>query len=142
MRKEEVFEAWAPNGARWSDWAKPVLFATLPESDANSSESESSIDIELSSACTAPGVALVVDLPGEESVAVGLALARRGMRPVPLFNALPGGTNALVDVGGIQRALVASASALLRADLDPDAPPAFLLDSLRRVPRRQASSGY
>jgi len=34
-------------------------------------------------------VALVVDLPGAEGVAAGLAFAGRGYRPVPLYNALP-----------------------------------------------------
>jgi hypothetical protein len=139
MNKNAVFEAWAPSGARWSDWVKPVLFATLPEDIADDAESEPGIDFELTPAFSAPGVALVIDLPREDSVAVGLALALRGIRPVPLFNALPGGASSLVDVSGIQRALVASAGALRRAALAPDAPPAFLLDALRREWRRALS---
>ena len=27
MIREELFDAWAPTGVPWSDWAKPVLFA-------------------------------------------------------------------------------------------------------------------
>ena len=27
MTREELFDAWAPAGGPWSDWAKPVLFA-------------------------------------------------------------------------------------------------------------------
>ncbi len=137
MNKKDVFEAWAPSGARWSGWVKPVLFATLSESNMLDREAEPDIELELSPALTAPGVALVVDLPGEDSVLVGLALAKRGIRPVPLFNALPGFERSLVDVDGIQRALVASAKLLRSFSVAADAPPAFLLDALRRVARYQ-----
>ena len=34
-------------------------------------------------------VAVVLDLPGAEGVRVGLELAARGYRPVPLYNAVP-----------------------------------------------------
>jgi len=33
--------------------------------------------------------ALVLDMPGSEGVLAGVALASRGYRPVPLYNALP-----------------------------------------------------
>jgi len=139
MNKKDVFDAWAPSGACWSDWVKPVLFASLPENDVEPREAELDIEREISPTWTAPGVALVLDLPGDDSVEVGLALAKHGIRPVPLFNALPGFPNSLVDVDRIQSALVASAQALRNMALAADAPPAFLLDSLRRArrPRRR-----
>ncbi|HYQ42960.1 MAG TPA: hypothetical protein VER11_13360 [Polyangiaceae bacterium] len=136
MNKKDVFDAWAPSGARWSNWVKPVLFASLAESDVEGPGAEPEIELELSPTWTSPGVALIVDLPGEQSVQAGLALAKLGMRPVPLFNALPGFACAFVDVRSIQRALVASANLLRSMSLPADAPPAFLLDSLRRAVRR------
>lgn len=41
--------------------------------------------------------ALVVELPGDDSLRAGLALARRGFRPVPLVNAVAG-PDAVVEV--------------------------------------------
>jgi len=133
MNCDDVFEAWAPSDAKWSNWAKPVLFATMPDGELQSAEAAPSFDFDLAPAITAPRTALVVDLPGKDSVAFGLALAARGIRPVPLFNALPGGQAGLVDVEGIQEALIDGVSALNEAALALDAPPAFLLDALRRV---------
>ena len=89
-------------------------------------------------------VAIVVDLPGAESALMGIALAERGYRPVPLFNAipLPGGQPVLdpftrrsvaaVDVLPIISALRQGAERLAGLHIAPDAPPAFLLDDNRQ----------
>jgi hypothetical protein len=130
---DDVFEVWAPSDACWSAWAKPVLFATMPDGELQSAEPAPSFEFDWASGTTAPNTAWVVDLPGKDSVAFGLALAARGIRPVPLFNALPGGETGLVDVDGIQDALIAGVGALRAAGLALDAPPAFLLDALRRA---------
>lgn len=78
--------------------------------------------------------AVVVDLPAAEAVEVGVSLARRGYRPVPLFNAAPPppGVTAVIDTAPILRALLAGADALAAADVPDDAPPAFLLDARRK----------
>src|SRR6185503_17357155 len=89
------------------------------------------------------GALLILDLPGAEGVAAGLALTARGFRPVPLYNAIPLATpfspgNTLdesppvVEVLPIVRALDAATPRLALAELPHDAPTAFLLDSLRR----------
>ncbi len=31
MERDEVFDAWAPRSARWSNWVKPVVFAHIQE---------------------------------------------------------------------------------------------------------------
>src|ERR1700733_4404881 len=88
MDRRGIFEIWAPPHGRWSPWAKPVLFAHL-----DAVEGLPHIDIpEITlpfDRTKAGGPALVVDLPGLESVGLGLELARLGYRPVPLFNACP-----------------------------------------------------
>jgi hypothetical protein len=90
-----------------------------------------------SPALDAPGVpeswgatALVIDLPGDESVAVGLALARRGFRPVPLFNGTTG-PSSVVDMKDLIIALGAGSQVLRDITIPPNAPPAFLLDASR-----------
>src|SRR5437773_2260415 len=91
MEREELFDIWVPPGGTWSLWARPVLFAQMPpfSGQVPGDEAWRSSDVEW-----APDAAyrrvLVVDLPDAESVWLGLALAGRGYRPVPLFNACTG----------------------------------------------------
>ena len=129
MTGEACFLIWAPDHSPWSAWAKPVLFAQ----EANMPETAGA-DVPLG--VRLPELwstgAVVVDLPGDESVSAGLSLAARGFRPVPLFNGTAG-PNPLVEVDPIRRALARGAEELARAPIDPNARPAFLLDS-RRMP--------
>jgi hypothetical protein len=131
MNREDIYEAWAPREARWSAWAKPVLFTKLTDAAAPIAPEIPSEVVDVSSITeSASGAALVLDLPGTEAVKLGLALTRAGYRPVPLFNNVPG-PSALVEVNGILEAIARGAGELLGAKLPPDAPPAFLLDSGR-----------
>jgi hypothetical protein len=147
MNKDEIFEAWAPDASLWSPWTKPVLFAHLDGGGIPSELPPAPSDI---SWCpqVENKVAVVVDLPGAESVSMGIALAERGYRPVPLFNAIPlpasqpildpvtGRSKAAVDVIAIVIALRQEAERLSNLRLAPDAPPAFLLDENRRGDER------
>jgi hypothetical protein len=130
MTNQDCFAIWAPEEALWTQWAKPVAFAgaMMPLGG------EPPLDPP---ALQIPGMpeswtqsAIVVDLPGEEAVGVGIALAERGYRPVPLFNGTEG-PKAVIDVEPITRALGLGAEALSLTSLPPDARPAFLLDSRR-----------
>jgi hypothetical protein len=134
MTAEECFDAWAPSDGIWSQWAKPVLFAQLPSpfevpASTQAAEPFDPFWIPHGSGHTA----VVVDLPGTESVACGMALARRGFRPIPLYNTSPGPA-AVIDVTLIARALAAETPALTALHLSPDAAPAFLLDASRMTP--------
>src|SRR5262245_14660788 len=87
MTKEELFDAWAPEGADWSAWAKPVLFAQWPDTMTLSATDPDLPDANYLWLPQASGrTVLVIDLPAVESVRTGIAFARRGYRPVPLFN--------------------------------------------------------
>jgi hypothetical protein len=129
---EAAFAVWAPEGARWSEWAKPVVFTQDGGVSSETPLAPASIDI--------PGLpeawgqsALIVDLPGVESVTVGLMLAQQGFRPVPLYNGTAG-PNAVLDVDALGAALGAAVSILRAHALKSDAPPAFLLDAQRMTP--------
>jgi hypothetical protein len=124
-----LFATWAPESARWSPWAKPVLFtyqppAVLPLPPTAELAPERA---------PSPGerVAIVVDMPGVQSVACGMMLAERGFRPVPLFNTTFGPGSNLHDVGAVLGSLVVLADQLAALRLPDDAPPAFLIDSGR-----------
>lgn len=140
MTNEECFETWAPDGVLWSQWTKPILFMRLPPA-ARPEPTDGKSDADVSWAPTPRGdTAIVVDLPGAQSVRAGLALARIGYRPVPLFNASDG-PSAVIDVGPIAQAIVAGTEVVRDAGLRPDAPPAFLLDADRMRPRMQPGPG-
>jgi hypothetical protein len=145
MTRDESFEAWAPPGGTWSNWAKPALFAQFPTVLPEDTE-PAAYDL---SWVPRPDerVAIVVDLPGAASVHFGLALASLGYQPVPLFNAcLPPGHAAATDPTGVNAAVVrlepivaalARGADQLRAN-PPRAgrPPAFLIDADREARHR------
>src|SRR5262249_28617956 len=139
---------WASDSSPWSPWAKPVLFAYVDSALAQLPNDEVAGDVSWSPP-PAERVACVLDLPGAEGVLIGLALAARGYRPVPLYNAVPlptgqpiydpltGKTVAAVNVFPIISALKKGAEQLAELNLPSDAPPAFLLDSNRGAEGRR-----
>lgn len=142
--KEEIHGVWAPPEAVWSRWVKPVLFAFCDSSFEISKPRTTSVRTD---SIPAPGsFVIVVDLPGEEGVIYGVELARRGYRPIPLYNALPfplgekasppkTRTKTTVDVAPILAAICRETATLREIQLSPTAPPAFLLDVDRRIAR-------
>lgn len=147
MTREEVFAVWSPPEAAWSQWVKPVLFAHIGQGPSVTVQSAPQADVTW--APTADGRnAVVVDLAGPTGVWIGLALARRGYRPVPLYNAAPGPQKlaqdpsmAVVAVHAIMLALFDATPLLRDLRLPPDAPPAFLLDADRRTGRGVIAPG-
>lgn len=144
MDASQLFETWAPPDSVWSRWAKPALFAEtaadpaaspmmpgvmpgspeLPPPPASPRE-ETRLRVLEDSA-----TGFVLDLPGAQSVELGLALARAGYRPVPLFNTADHPA-AVVNVRPVLDQLKAGAEEVSRLPARPGAPPAFLLDSGR-----------
>jgi hypothetical protein len=140
MTRDEIFEAWAPIGGIWSNWVKPASFAQLPRALQTDAEPP---PLDLSWLPRADErIAIVVDLPGAASVHLGLALAKLGYRPVPLFNAcLPPETvpsTTLVEVAVVRveptlAALIRGAEQLRASPPPLDAPPAILIDANRQA---------
>jgi hypothetical protein len=147
MNKEEIFSIWAPENSIWSRWTKPVLFAHLNSALSHIPVPGAATDVSWSPSRDEK-VAIVLDLPGADGVLIGLTLAGRGYRPVPLYNALPlpfGQTLlspatisrvAAVDVLPIISALRTGTKLLAPLTLPSDAPPAFLLDANRKGTRK------
>ncbi len=139
MTAEEIYLAWAPPDAIWSRWVKPVLFAhmELSPSPAQVLAMENRLDDVSHIPPASAGNAIVIDLPGGDSIRMGLSLMRLGYRPVPVFNALPapGGTDpsrVVIDMSAVVSLLKTSAQDVIKYGLAENAPPAFLLDSRRR----------
>jgi len=164
MNKEQVYAVWAPEGGVWSNWVKPVLFAYITDATRGLSDSESQ-DWAQAVPAASRDTGMVIDLEGLRGVFFGMRMARKGYRPVPLYNACPREKVApspddpvrlgLIDSGDVipQRyppvvemspivsALAGAADDLRGLALPSDAPPAFLLDWRRGGAGKELSIG-
>jgi hypothetical protein len=144
MDKTEIYRIWAPADAIWSPWVKPVLFAWAESAPLDSSKTPdiSPDDVRYLPEASDRSV-VIIELPGALSLLCGLELAKRGFRPVPLYNCIPGpapqsqmslGDGKIpvaVDVRAIISLIWHNSAQLKSLNLPVDAPPAFLLDSNR-----------
>lgn len=133
MNATELFQTWAPEGAPWSPWAKPVLFAAESAIPAGAKESWQAARARARALWTPTAMsetALVLDLPGPIALALALDCAAHGWRPVPLFNSCPG-PEALVENESIRAGLAEGAWLLRDVDLPAPAAPVFVLDARR-----------
>ena len=129
---KEVYRVWAPTGTKWTEWVRPVPFMQM--NDLKKDYIVSTLDIpnteflEISN-----DMAVIVDLPGENSVEMGLALAKQGYRPIPVFNGVQEQANAraTVDNETVTKALFKGADILSDIQIKEDALPAFLMDKNR-----------
>jgi hypothetical protein len=141
MTKEEIFNAWAPEGVEWSDWAKPVLFAQWPDTVTPPATTPEWAEPDyLWLPQSAGRTAVVVDLPAVESVRTGIAFARRGYRPVPLFNTSHG-PSPVIEIAPLVLELGRGARQLQTIALASSAPPVFLIDANRMQPSVPPSPG-
>lgn len=133
MTGKDIYKVWAPAGARWTDWVRPVPFVAIKDSRQPDIPYNFTIPPINYISGLPENTAIIVDLPGYESVQEGLALAQMGFRPIPLYNGTDEqeGAMALVDNHAVERALVWGASELAKIKIRPDALPVFLLDSNR-----------
>jgi len=138
MTNREAYEMWTSKNSKWANWAKPAPFVMKNSGAGNQSSADHYINNDLPVILyldeLKKDTAVFLDLPDYYSINEGLALARIGWRPVPLYN----GTNeqpgamVLVDNHGIEKALIWGAGVLKTITTDENAPPVFLLDSNRR----------
>ena len=133
MVGKDIFKIWAPVGAKWIDWVRPVPFIEINDYTKTNEFCDfriSNIDyIKEFSVDTA----IIVDLPSYNSIKEGLGLAKLGFRPIPIYNGTneQEGTISNVTNHAIELGLIWGASELNKIKISNDAPPAFLLDSNR-----------
>lgn len=133
MTGKEIYRAWAPVGKKWVDWVRPVPFVGMSEYSKQYNNSNFAPQINAPFIEYDADAAIIVDLPGAESVAEGIALAGAGYRPIPVFNGTieQQGARATVDNQSVGVALCRGAAELSKIEISDDASPAFLLDSNR-----------
>lgn len=133
MTNKEIFRAWAPLHKRWVDWVRPVPFVAMKDGYGSFRPVNlvlpclSSLDPEDFS------TAVIVDLPGTQSVEAGILLAQRGFRPIPIYNGVmtQNGARATTDNHAVLSALAWGAESLTGIQIKDDAPPVFLTDANR-----------
>lgn len=133
VNNKELYKIWAPFDLAWSPWARPVIFENINDSFKTNKclSFEQNIVKYVGKGTT--DTAIFVDMPAAEGIEEGIALAKLGFRPVPLYN----GTEAqdkvesIIDNTEIKWAIIWGAKELKNIELDKSAPPAFLLDSNR-----------
>ena len=133
MTSKEIFQIWAPTGKKWVNWVRPVPFVGMKEYSKNYDYSNLSVAAPEVIPAELADAAIIVDLPGVESVNEGIALAKMGYRPIPVYNGTieQQGARATADNQSVGIALGWGAIQLLGIELSEDALPAFLLDSNR-----------
>ncbi len=133
MTIKEIYRIWAPVGVKWSAWVRPVPFVGMGESVGMYNYSNLAVPSIGYAKKNATDTAVIVDLPGVDSVTEGLGLAKLGFRPIPVFNGTISqqGARETVDNQAIAVALKWGAAELERIELKDNAMPAFLLDKNR-----------
>jgi hypothetical protein len=131
MQPREFFAIWAPKEVIWSPWAKPVIFSQLTQNRVAAAVFRNELSINIANIPKPDSSTLiVVNLPGVESIQLGMALAQQGHRPIPLYNCCEG-ANAIIPMGAIIDSLVSATLILEELQLPLLAPPAFLIDANR-----------
>ena len=132
MRKE-IFKIWAPPGEKWVDWVRPVLFVAMKNKLKKYKPAHVQLQWPLIDDLDKKSTAIIVDFPGQESVEIGILLAKQGFRPIPVFNGTiqQEQSNSLVHNDDIMTALAWGAIQLKDIDIEKDASPAFLTDCCR-----------
>ena len=133
MTGKDLFKIWAPIGAKWVNWVRPVPFININEQFEGYEIGEFVIPKINYMSKVKLNTAIIVDLPGNTSIKEGLAIAKFGFRPVPIYNGIDEqeGAMATVDNKIVKIGLIKGALELKKMQFDKDAPPVFLLDSNR-----------
>lgn len=133
MNRKEVYKIWAPYGKKWVDWVRPVPFIGIDELK----QIHEFIDYTIPSINYIDGVykdtAIIVDMQGVDSIKEGIALAKKGYRPIPIFNGTNPSVGCMATTNNmiIEPLLIWGSVELNKIKLDDDAPPVFLLDKNR-----------
>ena len=142
MTNKEIYKIWAPDKKRWVDWVRPVPFINIDDSSSR----KEFIDYRIPSINYLKEVlndtALIIDIPGIDSIKEGIALAKLGYRPIPIFNGTdpPISTISTTNNQIIKPLLIWGAFELKNIKLKNDAPPVFLLDQ-NRLNRYKINNG-
>lgn len=132
MTGKEIYKIYAPAGAKWTEWIRPVPFVAIDTYNRKSTVNWMDRKVMFLKQYE-PNTAIFIDLPGKESIELGISLAYIGYRPIPLFNGTDEqeGSQPTTDSYLIESCLINGSEKLKNIQLKSDTNPAFLLDSYR-----------
>ena len=143
MRGKEIYKIYAPNGAKWIDWVRPVPFVAIDTYDRKAIADWVDRKVMFLKNYQ-KDTAIFIDLPGKESIELSMGLAHIGYRPIPIFNGTDEqpGSQATTNTYLIESCLINGSEKLKNIKLENDANPAFLLDSYRTNQYRAKESVF
>lgn len=144
MNNKELYKIWAPFDLPWSSWVRPVLFANINDTLKINKYLSFEPNVVKYVEKGVTDTAIFVDLLSTEGIEEGIALAKLGFRPIPLYNGTESqdGVESIINNDEIEGAIIWGAKELSNIELDNMAPPAFLLDFNRLERRRRDVSVF
>ena len=132
MIGKEIYKIYAPNSTKWTEWIRPVPFVAIDTYNRKPISNWFDRKVMFIDKYE-KDTAIFIDLPGKESIELGIGLAHIGYRPIPLFNGTDEqiGSQATTDTYLIESCLINGSEKLKSILLENNANPAFLLDSSR-----------
>jgi len=133
MTGREAFKIWAPTGIKWTDWIRPVPFVAIDKHIENYEFYNFTIPNINYINKLETDTAVIIDISGYDSIKEGIALAKIGFRPIPIYNGTneQQGAKATTNNHIIGPALIWGALELTKITINSDTSPVFLLDSNR-----------
>ena len=141
MNGLEIYKVYAPENTKWTKWVRVVPFVAISTYSREPAKSWSIPVVNFIKEYDEK-TAIFVDLPNQQSIEMGIALAKLGYRPIPIFNGTTEQINSQATTNNylIESALINGSEELKRIMLESNANPAFLLDSLRTNTYRSKES--
>ena len=132
MIGKEIYKIYAPYGAKWTEWVRPVPFVAIDSYSRKPTSDWIERKVIFINQYK-KNTAIFIDLLGKESIELGISLAHIGYRPIPLFNGTDEqkDSQATTDTYLIESSLINGSQKLKNISLKINANPAFLLDSTR-----------
>jgi len=142
MTNKDVYKIWAPYGEKWTMYVRPVPFVNMPEFKPKDFDLLFVPDVDFIDKYDS-SICYIVDLPNERAIEEGLAIAKFGYRPIPLFNGTLEPINSISTTNNrmVERPLAWGATILKDMKFSKDAPPVFIID-LNRQNRYKLEVSY
>ena len=133
MTNKEIYKIWAPYGVSWTKYARPVAFINIKDFESKDFDLLYVPEINFIDKYD-KSVCYIVDLPNERAIEEGLAIAKYGYRPIPLFNGTIEPMNSVATANNkeLECPLAWGATILKDMNIEKDASPVFLVDLYRQ----------
>ena len=133
MKGKDIYKIWAKENSKWANWIRPVPFVGINENMKIYEISDFVIPKIKYITEFEKNTAIIIDLPGNDSIGEGLAIAKLGYIPIPIYNGTDEqpGAIATVDNNNIKLGLIKGSLELEKIKIENNALPVFLLDSNR-----------